>query len=104
MWYALKICPQCPSVPPHPPRNTFMDILRTRGFISPSTVTEDRSDGHFQMPRLLPQYGHIGLSLIVTSGFQLVGLSGSKSSVPVTQAAARVSGLDRSSLAKRRRS
>ena len=45
--YALKIAPQFPSVPPQPPRKTFIEMLRTRGLNSPLTMTPERSAGHF---------------------------------------------------------
>src|SRR5690349_14286739 len=60
-----------PSLPPKPPNQKFMDMLRTRGFCSPPTVTKERSAGHFQMPVLLPQYGQRGLFLMSTSTSQL---------------------------------
>src|ERR1043166_3688426 len=90
-----------PSVPPPPPRKMFMDIERTRGLASPLTVTNEWSEGHCQIRSALPQYGHIGLRVILLSGSQFAGLPGLKSSVPVTQAAAAVSGGYGSSLGKR---
>src|SRR5262249_34406987 len=95
---------QLPYVPPQPPRKTFIDMLRTRGLLSPFTSTVEVSDGHFQIRKLLPQYGHIGLRRTVRSGSQLIGLFGSKSSVPVTHAASYVVGSHGYSLAKSRTS
>ena len=46
-------------------------MLRTRRREIPLTMTEDESAGHFQILTLPPQYGHIGLCLMVRAGSQL---------------------------------
>jgi hypothetical protein len=51
-------------------------MLRTRGLVSPLTMTADWSAGHFQMPRFYPQYGHIGLWVMSWLGSQLAGSYG----------------------------
>src|ERR1044071_10320617 len=59
-----------PSLPPNPPNQKFIDILRTRCFRSPPTMTNERSAGHFHIPVLLPQYCQRGLFLMSTSTSQ----------------------------------
>src|ERR1044071_4604198 len=74
-----------PSLPPKPPNQKFMDILRTRGFCSPPTMTKERSAGHFHIPVLLPQYCQRGLFLMSNSTSQFERLLPLKFISPLTQ-------------------
>jgi hypothetical protein len=63
-----------------------MDMDRMRGFGPDGVLSDERSDGHFQIARLFPQYFHIGLLRMPTSGSQFARFWGLKSRIPVTHA------------------
>src|SRR5947208_9896740 len=83
--YSRHSPPESPaSLPPNPPNQKFIDMLRTRGFCTPFTMTKERSAGHFQIAVDFPQYGHSGLFIISIVGSQVDRLFGSKSIKPFT--------------------